>query len=139
MEEGKSEVIAAFPSPRHHSTSSFSFCAHFVHRWLNLVWIACNGTAGGQDSGMTDGDDRYQKGDMPWDKGLAAPPLLELLDLLGAEAWGSGPVMVPGCGLGHDVRALAGRGIPAVGVDISPTAVARARELPLAGGEIYET
>lgn len=87
---------------------------------------------------MTDWEDRYQKGEMPWEKGGAAPPLLELLDQSAADAWGEGPVVVPGCGLGHDVRALAGRGIRAVGVDISPTAVARAREFPQAGGEVYE-
>lgn len=88
---------------------------------------------------MPDWEDRYQKGDMPWEKGEAAPPLVELLDQLAAGEWGGGPVVVPGCGLGHDVRALAGRGIPAVGVDISPTAVARARAFSQVGGEIYET
>ncbi|HEX7261278.1 MAG TPA: methyltransferase domain-containing protein, partial [Luteolibacter sp.] len=100
--------------------------------------MSCNEAATGQDCGMPDWEDRYQKGDMPWEKGEAAPPLLELLDQLAADAWGGGPVVVPGCGLGHDVRALAGRGIPAVGVDISPTAVTRAREFPRVGGEIYE-
>jgi SAM-dependent methyltransferase len=38
-------------------------------------------------------------------------------------------VLVPGCGLGHDVRLLADLGIPACGLDISQTAVASASAL----------
>ncbi len=85
---------------------------------------------------MTDWENRYQVGDTPWEKGQACPPLLELLGK--SVDWGSGPVLVPGCGLGHDVRALAALGIPVVGVDISPTAVDRAREFPHVGKESYE-
>jgi hypothetical protein len=62
-----------------------------------------------------------------------------LLELLGRPVdWGKGPVLVPGCGFGHDVRALGVLGVPVVGVDISPTAVARAREFPGTGLESYE-
>ncbi len=75
---------------------------------------------------------------MPWEKGLAAPPLTELLQEIDVAEWGDGPVLVPGCGFGHDVRALAVLGIPIVGVDLSPSAVERAREFPLAGKETYE-
>lgn len=85
---------------------------------------------------MTDWETRYLAGDTPWEKGLASPPLLELLEKF--QDWGSGPVLVPGCGLGHDVRALATLGIPLVGLDLSPTAVERAREFPQVGTEIYE-
>lgn len=87
---------------------------------------------------MTDWESRYQAGNTPWEKGQAAPPLLELLSELEASAWGEGPVLVPGCGLGHDVRALGVLGIPVLGVDLSPFAVEKAREFPLAGTEIYE-
>lgn len=75
---------------------------------------------------------------MPWEKGQAAPPLLELLAELPASEWGAGPVLVPGCGLGHDVRVLGALGLPVVGLDISPTAMERAREFPKAGVETYE-
>src|SRR6478752_5977521 len=88
--------------------------------------------------GMTEWENCYQAGDMPWEKGRAAPPLLEVLAELPTENWGAGPVLVPGCGLGHDVRALAALEIPVLGVDISPTAVARAEEFPKVGGESYE-
>jgi hypothetical protein len=87
---------------------------------------------------MTDWEDRYQSGDMPWEKGQAAPPLSEVLNELEVEDWGAGPILVPGCGFGHDVRALGVLGIPVLGLDLSPTAVARAREFPLAGKESYE-
>ncbi len=85
---------------------------------------------------MTDWESRYQVGDMPWEKGQASPPLLELLGKF--MDWGPGPVLVPGCGFGHDARALAALGIPVLGLDVSPTAVERAREFPQAGAEIYE-
>lgn len=87
---------------------------------------------------MTDWDERYRAGDTPWDKGMAAPPLIELLEKRGREVFGGGVVCVPGCGLGHDVRALAREGIEAVGVDLSPTAVERARQIPVVGRERYE-
>lgn len=85
---------------------------------------------------MTDWEKRYQLGDTPWEKGGAAPPLHELLER-GVD-WGAGPILVPGCGLGHDVRALATLGAPVVGLDLSPTALERAREFPPVGAEVYE-
>lgn len=87
---------------------------------------------------MRDWEKCYQEGATPWDRGGAAPPLSELLAHLGTAPWGGGPVLVPGCGTGHDVRELAAAGIPAVGLDISPTAVAQASALPATGGECYE-
>jgi SAM-dependent methyltransferase len=47
-------------------------------------------------------------------------------------------VLVPGCGLGHDVRALATSADEVVGIDIAPSAVAAARVIPSVGGERYE-
>lgn len=51
-----------------------------------------------------------------------------------------GRVLAIGCGLGHDVRALAAShpGVEAVGLDLSPTAVAMAREIPTVNAERYK-
>lgn len=87
---------------------------------------------------MTDWESRYEAGDMPWEKGSAAPPLLELLTKRGVVVLGDGPVLVPGCGLGHDVRALAAFGLEVTGVDISRSAVERAEDFPVVGKEAYE-
>ncbi len=88
---------------------------------------------------MTDWDERYRAGDTPWEKGQAAPPLLELFDRIDLETWGGGPVLVPGCGLGHDVRAFAEAGLAAVGLDLSEIAIERARAFPVVGDESFET
>jgi SAM-dependent methyltransferase len=87
---------------------------------------------------MKDWDACYQKEDTPWDKGSAAPPLLEVIERLGAGVFGEGPVLVPGCGLGHDVRVLAKLGLSVMGLDISATAVEKARMQPASGAETYE-
>lgn len=78
-------------------------------------------------SHMTDWEERYQQKDTPWDKGEPSPGLVDFL----AEHAGlaKGTVCVPGCGLGHDVRAWAQAGFPAVGFDIAPSAVAQATAL----------
>jgi SAM-dependent methyltransferase len=69
---------------------------------------------------------RYEQNDTPWDKGAAAPPLTSYLQ--GHAIAGS--VLVPGCGRGHDVRALAAqRDCSATGLDLSPLAVADATRL----------
>jgi SAM-dependent methyltransferase len=49
-------------------------------------------------------------------------------------------VLVPGCGYGHDVRAIAAAAPDAkvIGLDISPLAIERARQFPVAGQETYE-
>jgi methyl halide transferase len=75
---------------------------------------------------MKDWEAHYQTGDTPWDKGRVAPPLMELIGRHGAALWQGGPVLVPGCGSGHDVRAIADLGIPAHGLDIAPTAIRKA-------------
>lgn len=85
---------------------------------------------------MTDWEMRYQTGDTPWEKGYASPALLELLD--SQTAWGPGPILIPGCGLGHDVRALGLLNVPVVGLDLATTAIERARELSQTEMETYE-
>lgn len=87
---------------------------------------------------MTDWESRYEAGDTPWEKGSAAPPLLELITKRGVAMWGGGPVLVPGCGLGHDVRVLAELGLEVTGLDISRSAVERAEDFPVVGKESYE-
>jgi SAM-dependent methyltransferase len=84
-----------------------------------------------------DWEKRYRAGDTPWEKGAPAPPLLEWLGSRGAM---QGGVLVPGCGLGHDVRAIAAASptAPVVGLDAAASALDRARQFALAGHETYE-
>ena len=78
----------------------------------------------------------YRDGETPWDKREGAPPLVEWLSR--NEEVMAGDILVPGCGLGHDVRVLACRVRGTVtGCDVSPTAVEKARSIPRAGGEEY--
>lgn len=83
----------------------------------------------------TDWENCYREGTTPWEKGAAAPPLLEFL--AGHEI--AGHILVPGCGLGHDVRAIAAANPDAevVGLDISPSALTAAEAQAKAGGERY--
>jgi SAM-dependent methyltransferase len=72
-----------------------------------------------------DWNERYALGDVPWDKGEAAPPLRGWL----REHRVEGHVLVPGVGAGYDA-ALVAETCPAaevVGLDIAPLAVASAR------------
>jgi len=88
--------------------------------------------------GMRDWEACYRNDEMPWDKGAPAPPLLELIEMQGSAIWLGGPVLVPGCGTGHDVRALAEYGVPAHGLDISRSALEKARAFPPVAGASYE-
>jgi SAM-dependent methyltransferase len=83
----------------------------------------------------TDWENCYRTGTTPWEKGSPAPPLLEYL---GSNQIG-GRILVPGCGFGHDVRALSGadREAQVVGLDISESAIAAAEKQPKVGGEHY--
>jgi methyl halide transferase len=69
---------------------------------------------------------RYEENDTPWDKGVAAPALIKFL----REKQISGRVLVPGCGRGHEVRALGTQSqATVIGLDLSSSAIAQAREL----------
>jgi SAM-dependent methyltransferase len=69
---------------------------------------------------------RYEENDTPWDKGAAAPPLIQFLQ----ESQITGRVLVPGCGRGHEVRALGAQSqTTVVGLDLSSAAIAQAKEL----------
>jgi 2-polyprenyl-3-methyl-5-hydroxy-6-metoxy-1,4-benzoquinol methylase len=77
-------------------------------------------------------EQRYRSGDMHWDKGAPAPGLVEFLGHHRELPRGS--VAVPGCGLGHDVRAWAAHGFTAHGFDIAPSAIRMAAGHPGNGG-----
>jgi SAM-dependent methyltransferase len=81
-----------------------------------------------------DWEDCYQRNDTPWDKGAPCPGLETLLKTRPL----SGGVLVPGCGTGHDVRALAAHPqcFP-VGLDLSPSAIQRAEAFSKVGAEQY--
>jgi hypothetical protein len=64
---------------------------------------------------------RYQSGDRHWDKGEPAPGLVDFLR--DHPELPRGTVAIPGCGLGHDVRAWAEFGFDAHGFDIAPSAI----------------
>ncbi len=85
-----------------------------------------------QDDGFWEG--RYLDGDMPWDKGEAAPPLMEYL----RRHQVAGSVCVPGCGAGYDVRALASHGAEVTGLDIAPSAISKAETFARVNAEQYQ-
>lgn len=70
-------------------------------------------------------DQRFQEGNTPWDRGAANPQL---------DAWlASGAlkpcrILVPGCGAGYEVVALARAGFDVTALDYSPEAITLARE-----------
>lgn len=85
---------------------------------------------------MTDWQSRYEAGDTPWEKGAPAPPLAELLERWKPEK-GWSDVLVPGCGFGHDVRAIAATGVRVTGLDLSALAIEGAKRFARIGTENY--
>jgi hypothetical protein len=77
-------------------------------------------------------EDRYQTGDMPWEKGAPAPGLVDFL--AAHPELPRGTVCVPGCGTGHDVRTWAGAGFRAYGYDLAPSAIRLSVERTKAAG-----
>ena len=77
----------------------------------------------------TDWEERYRLADTPWDKGTAHPALVHWL--AGHPGRMTGTVLVPGCGLGRDARAIAAAEPTArvQGLDIAPSAIAAAGRL----------
>ncbi len=73
----------------------------------------------------TDWNQRYSGGNVPgWDLGRPSPVVLRLLPSVHHPP---ARVLIPGCGLGHDARALDRRGYRVVGMEIAPLAAERAR------------
>ncbi len=72
---------------------------------------------------MTDWNQLYLDGDIPWEKGGPAPPFEDMLKGKSMQ----GRALVPGCGFGHDARLLNECGLDVVGLDIAQEAVEVAR------------
>ncbi|RZC66102.1 hypothetical protein C5167_009787, partial [Papaver somniferum] len=68
----------------------------------------------------------WEQGDTGWDLGQPTPVVLQLFE---KETLPKGRVLVPGCGAGHDVVAIANPERYVVGLDILETAIKRAREI----------
>lgn len=68
-------------------------------------------------------DEKYQKGEAFWDKGVPAPAMKQYL----ARHPVRGQALVPGCGRGHEVALAVEQGLDATGLDIAPTGIAEAR------------
>jgi len=81
----------------------------------------------------TNWNEQYEKQDTPWDKGAPSPGLVDFLAMEPVH----GRVLVPGCGVGHDVRALAATADEVLGLDIASLAVERADRMPKVGHERY--
>ncbi|MBC8244160.1 MAG: methyltransferase domain-containing protein [Verrucomicrobia bacterium] len=74
-----------------------------------------------------DWESHYQANEMIWDHGEASPGLV---DHLAANLNASlGQALIPGCGHGHDARALARAGWSVTGLDIAPSSVPLAKRL----------
>ena len=85
-----------------------------------------------------DWDQRYRQGNTPWDKGRASPALIYWLKNYPGRI--SGHILIPGCGTGHDVRAIADAEPTSspLGIDISSTAIATCLQNKVHGNEQYE-
>ncbi|OVA11042.1 TPMT family [Macleaya cordata] len=73
-------------------------------------------------------DKCWEQGLTPWDLGGPTPVILHLLQ---TGSLPKGRVLVPGCGSGHDVIAIASPERYVVGLELSKTAINIARELSL--------
>jgi len=70
-----------------------------------------------------DWDEKYRRGEAHWDRGTSSPPMRQYLE----RHKTNGRVLVPGCGRGHEVALAVEYGLEAIGLDISPTAIAEAQ------------
>jgi SAM-dependent methyltransferase len=73
---------------------------------------------------------KFEAGTTPWDRGAASP---QLAQWLADGTLAPCRILVPGCGSGHEVAALAARGFDVVGLDYTPAAVERTRARLAAG------
>lgn len=71
-------------------------------------------------------EQRFAEGNTPWDRGAANP---QLDAWLSAGALKPCRILVPGCGSGYELAALARAGFDVTGLDYAPLAIARARKL----------
>jgi hypothetical protein len=82
---------------------------------------------------------RYQAGETGWDHGEASPGLIDFLNThVGAQHAAplrTGTILVPGCGRGHDARALANAGFAVTAIDVVQQAIDDARRLAASDAE----
>jgi SAM-dependent methyltransferase len=83
---------------------------------------------------QTDWNELYRRRETPWEKGRPHPALVDFLQENGPL---TGEIFVPGCGSGHDVRALSAPENHVTGIDIAPRAIAKAEARPRIAGEEY--
>ncbi|MGH9527373.1 MAG: class I SAM-dependent methyltransferase [Terriglobales bacterium] len=69
-------------------------------------------------------DASYREGSPPWDIGRPQPAVVRLTSRRAL----AGPVLDAGCGTGENALHIAALGLPVLGVDVAPTALAAARE-----------
>ena len=83
---------------------------------------------------QTDWDELYRRRETPWEKGIPHPALVDFLEETGPLR---GKIFVPGCGSGHDVRALSTAENHVLGIDLAARAMAKAEARPKIGNEEY--
>ena len=83
---------------------------------------------------QTDWDEAYRQRETPWEKGRPHPALLDFLAENGPLA---AEICVPGCGSGHDVRALSTPSNHVPGIDLATRAIAKANSRPRIANEEY--
>ena len=83
---------------------------------------------------QTDWDAAYARRETPWEKGQSHPGLVDFLAEHGPLA---GEIFVPGCGSGHDVRALSDKTNHVVGIDFAARAIRKAKTRPPIAHEEY--
>lgn len=74
---------------------------------------------------------RFEQDDLPWDRGAPSP---QLTAWLADGSLQPGRIVVPGCGTGHEVAALAQAGFTVTAVDYAPGALERTRQRLAAAG-----
>ncbi len=89
---------------------------------------------GSMNQTQTEWDKLYRRRETPWEKGKPHPALVDFLAENGSLA---GEIFVPGCGSGHDVRALSTAENHVLGVDIAPSAIRKAEARPKVAQEEY--
>ena len=75
----------------------------------------------------------YHANELSWDYGEASPGLVDFLSSSRNEI-PLGRALVPGCGRGHDARALAEAGWNVLGMDIAPSSIPMAKQLATENG-----
>ena len=75
---------------------------------------------------------RFERGQTPWDRSGASPQLARWLDNDSIQPGQS--IAVPGCGSGHDVLALARHGCAVIAIDYALAAVTLTRDRVAAAG-----